>query len=988
MADNLSVNVTADATQLRAQLALAQADLRSYSAAVRSAANDIRSTGSATAEQTVALEKAAQGYNAARTAVSGLRTALGDGVATARSAAQGLEATGEAAGHGETHIAGMTRELVRLGREGMEGEFSRIPGSMIVLATRSGELMSALGSLNPAFYAAAAAGAVLTGGLVIMAMRAHETAVALREAANEAVLQGRSGATARADTLAYADALQKTGIMGHAAAVQTASAIEQLTNVTEDQKARINAIAPGFFVALDQDAQKTVKSIGEIFGSDTSLKAYLDKYHVLSTEQMTAWAGATNAADRYKIGIDALTARLDAPIARFKQLNNEASQNAALSAAYAIGGSGALPPVQGALLPPTDLGEPGTQAPNPQQAQDTETAIKYSAELRKQNELTEALASAQRALTAAQTAGDNAGIATAGAAIKQIQVDMAGLKEPGDADWASKIAEQAKEAGDKAVIAAHDAGQQRVAIMEAGTRAELAVYQAAAQDMTRTDAERLAAKRQALDLEMSLVKEQSAGEATAAKQAFAAKVAEFDQEIAAARGNASQIMALEQQKLDYIRQARGATSAEYQNALKQETEAVRTAVDQQIKAIEDGGKRQLADQAAVLKDELATQQITKAQETQELLQQAETERDTELQSLATLIAGLQEGTAAYKAAMDARTKLIQDFATRIKTLQAQTDASTTQSAEKMAQSYISAFSSIGSAAERAFTGLVLRTTTWQRAEQQVASSVLNSFVSMTATMLERWVVLQAAKLTSDQAAIAVGQAQELSANTTGMSVLLARWIALEEGKSAITADNAAARAATDSGGSFIGAIGQILARWLGLETAKDAATTSGAATRATTESTAAAASLAAIGVAARAQVTAAAAVSAAWAFADTASLGPEGLAAAPAAAAAAEGTVMAFQGLIPLATGAYNIPRDMAAVVHQGEMVVPRPYADEIRSSNNPAIGGNSSVNATYAPNLSGSGLDTRRLARQQFQQFKDYASNVGRNGALKFPGR
>jgi hypothetical protein len=45
MADNIQVSITADATQLRSQLALAQADVRAYGAEVRQTANAVRTAG-------------------------------------------------------------------------------------------------------------------------------------------------------------------------------------------------------------------------------------------------------------------------------------------------------------------------------------------------------------------------------------------------------------------------------------------------------------------------------------------------------------------------------------------------------------------------------------------------------------------------------------------------------------------------------------------------------------------------------------------------------------------------------------------------------------------------------------------------------------------------------------------------------------------------------------------------------------------------------
>jgi hypothetical protein len=45
MADNLSVSVTADTSELRAQLALAQADLRAFGAETKKLATEIRGGG-------------------------------------------------------------------------------------------------------------------------------------------------------------------------------------------------------------------------------------------------------------------------------------------------------------------------------------------------------------------------------------------------------------------------------------------------------------------------------------------------------------------------------------------------------------------------------------------------------------------------------------------------------------------------------------------------------------------------------------------------------------------------------------------------------------------------------------------------------------------------------------------------------------------------------------------------------------------------------
>lgn len=86
------------------------------------------------------------------------------------------------------------------------------------------------------------------------------------------------------------------------------------------------------------------------------------------------------------------------------------------------------------------------------------------------------------------------------------------------------------------------------------------------------------------------------------------------------------------------------------------------------------------------------------------------------------------------------------------------------------------------------------------------------------------------------------------------------------------------------------------------------------------------------GTAAISQITTAAAVAAANAFAATAAIPYIGPELAPAAAAAAEAEVMAFTAQVALATGTPNVPADMPAMIHKGEIVVPRTFSDGLRS--------------------------------------------------------
>ena len=221
-----------------------------------------------------------------------------------------------------------------------------------------------------------------------------------------------------------------------------------------------------------------------------------------------------------------------------------------------------------------------------------------------------------------------------------------------------------------------------------------------------------------------------------------------------------------------------------------------------------------------------------------------------------------------------------------------------------------------------------------------------------------------------------------------LAQVVAKWSATEATKTAVTSAGAATRATADSGGGFLASIAQILARWLGLETAKTGATTAQAAVRTSVEATATANGAQLVGLQARLQIAAAAAEAAAWAFADSASAGPAGLAAAPGVAAAAEGTVMAYQALVPLAQGAWDTGSGGEAMLHEHEMVVPQTYASGIRSamaggggSSTSNVGGN--VHATYAPTFHGSGNAMASQASSEFKQMQRWVGNISRNGNL-----
>jgi hypothetical protein len=114
------------------------------------------------------------------------------------------------------------------------------------------------------------------------------------------------------------------------------------------------------------------------------------------------------------------------------------------------------------------------------------------------------------------------------------------------------------------------------------------------------------------------------------------------------------------------------------------------------------------------------------------------------------------------------------------------------------------------------------------------------------------------------------------------------------------------------------------------------------------------------------------------AYADMASTGPEGLAAAPGvAAAAASATLSGGLGLLTsLDIGTWNVPFDMPAQLHSGEIVVPRFESDLFR---NAVRAGGQGANITVVVNHSVSAIDAQSFQGTIRKNSNLIANEIGR---------
>jgi hypothetical protein len=80
---------------------------------------------------------------------------------------------------------------------------------------------------------------------------------------------------------------------------------------------------------------------------------------------------------------------------------------------------------------------------------------------------------------------------------------------------------------------------------------------------------------------------------------------------------------------------------------------------------------------------------------------------------------------------------------------------------------------------------------------------------------------------------------------------------------------------------------------------------------------------------------------------------------------------IASQTFVPLATGTTNVPQDMPAMVHQGEIIVPRPFAESIRSGDAYLGGGSGGKDIVMV-------MDGRQVGRVVRDRNSRFARSIG----------
>ena len=282
----LTVTLGADATQLRAQLAVANSEVRAYTRELNSAANVARKAGDDLSMAKVG--QAAAILDNAKTSAAGLTAQLTQFGQVAARTGQGMAGMGTAVQQLSfqvndlfTQIASGTSPMQALAQQGGQivQVFQQSAGATDLLKTAISALTSPLG------IATIAVGAMATG-LYLLRSAANEAEKALQGVYNQALAGGRDPAAAEANFKRIRDIIAppKTGLFGtgrtgmsEAEVNPIAAAIGSIPRASKEAQDALAGVADAWRqIQFGGDAEKTAEAIRKLFATPSALKELIE----------------------------------------------------------------------------------------------------------------------------------------------------------------------------------------------------------------------------------------------------------------------------------------------------------------------------------------------------------------------------------------------------------------------------------------------------------------------------------------------------------------------------------------------------------------------------------------------------------------------------------------------------------------------------------------------------------------------------------------
>jgi len=881
---NLSVKVTADVVDMQTKFAVARAETQSLSSELNklaraSASGTIDSAGQARMQQLAAdllqAKTQAQGYSAAL-------------------AAAGFSASGFSRSSEEMHgsISTATREFRALFDELSSGRTRMTPGTLAIIAQR------VLG-LSPAALGALAGVTALVGGLAYLTYRSIETAEAIDKAAASARFFGNLDISSTS-VKEFTDEIERAGVISASSATKIAETLGRVPGMTSQMMSALAPAVSQYMQVTGEAADKAAESLAKFFEPRESAQTLAQTLN-LSQEMINAARAADQSGNANEIAAEKITL-LDAALQSARPLLAQHAQ-------------GWLESARSALIYFADVSA-GTSVAQVSSDLTAERTARINQEAQAIRERSSALMA---------TPPDPNQTLKTGVEVAQKENPVSQQAE----EARSKIAEMtaalavAKQQGDQLSIDKLNAGLDKA-------RTELSSLQfGPVIERMREQMSELASTWDGTQAGL-LAKQQAVAQATLAQVSSSAKdrleveseIARLEVQVRQAAGSQAISQAREQ-----VSQISAATSQGATQRLAAEAEVWRTllAGDSLTAAQRIEVQRSLNQSIAELNRERASESSAIArQDVDTDISIARTKVEAEKQTLQASIAN-EQGVAAAKYAL-LRNLTQQEYALDLQRLQNELDTLKqlpveydrvfNQIRELKAKEVLDLAQLDREAAEASRKAAQQDAAGWKSAVNEIEgaeSTLVSDLISRRRSLSQSLLQISSQLVTKEIA-------DDIKAMTTRI----------------LLADTAQTQQKALEQGGFLYHLlmsNQATAATAASQQAQTAAVVTGNAARTAATASGAAASKAASTAAGAQTVLADAAKAFSGTYASVAQIPYVGWILAPAAAAAAFAAVAAYQSLASLDVGAWSVPQDMVAQIHQGEMVVPATFAEGIRQS-------------------------------------------------------
>lgn len=161
--------------------------------------------------------------------------------------------------------AGATREFIVLGHEALTGNFSRIPGSLLVLAERTSGLSTILGGVSAATLGWGAVIGITLYGIYNWIEAQEELNQAIKDGQGNLQNAHQSTSMTSEDIKTLIVSLQALGNLSRESSAQVVNSFLAVVNMSADLKARLISITPDFAAVVKKDAPEASKELIKMF---------------------------------------------------------------------------------------------------------------------------------------------------------------------------------------------------------------------------------------------------------------------------------------------------------------------------------------------------------------------------------------------------------------------------------------------------------------------------------------------------------------------------------------------------------------------------------------------------------------------------------------------------------------------------------------------------------------------------------------------------